>query len=175
MINRARTDEAQPSRRQRVARIALVAAATAILSGCSAASDTDHLTAADSQGETVDIETVEIMVHVVDPAARAFWKGWGEVYTKDGWTDISPKDDAEWKRVEDGAATVLVATNLLRQPGYARAPADQWDRFAAELANIAIEGKLGAERQDKQAMYELGETLDEACDACHAVFAPNAP
>jgi len=127
------------------------------------------------QRVAVNIETLEVMIHVVDPAARAFWRGWGEVYTKEGWTDISPQNDADWKRVEDGAATVLVATNLLRQPAYTRAPAKDWDRFAADLAKLAIEGKLGAEYQDKQAMYELGAKLDEACDACHAVFAPNAP
>lgn len=152
--------------------------ASFVLASCSAPSDSglpENSTVATAATDTIDIETLEIMLHVVDPAARAFWKGWGEVYTKEGWTDISPKNDAEWKKVEDGAATVLVATNLLRQPAYVRAPADQWDRFAAELAAIALEGKAGAEHQDKQAMYELGATLDEACDACHAVFAPNAP
>lgn len=120
-----------------------------------------------------DLEMPEIMIHVVDPAARAFWKGWGSVYTKEGWTDISPKDEAEWKRVEDGAATLVIATNTLLLDRYAREPVTDWNRFAQGLAAVAVEGKNGAEHQDREAMFTIGEKLDEACDACHAVFAPH--
>lgn len=117
------------------------------------------------------IDVAELMVHVMDPSARAFWRGWGETLTSKGWTDISPQTDEEWKKVEDGAAAIVTTTNVLLLPDYARKPTADWNRFAEDVAKLAIAGKEGAERKDKQAMYELGGKLDEACDACHHVFA----
>src|SRR5262245_54179263 len=76
-----------------------------------------------------DIDVAEVMIHAMDPAARAFWAGWGEVYTDKGMTDVSAKTDEEWKRVEDGATMVMLATNTLMLPAYQRKPAEEWNRY----------------------------------------------
>src|SRR3954468_17329209 len=76
----------------------------------------------------------EVMAHVMDPAADAFWGGTGTSYTVDGDTDLSPKTEAEWKRVEDGAAMFVLGANSLMVPGYAREPIADWDRYAAKVA-----------------------------------------
>jgi hypothetical protein len=110
------------------------------------------------------------MVHVMDPAARAFWKGWGEVYDSDGLHDVSARTGEEWKRVEDGAATVVLATNTLMLPAYLRKPEDEWNRWAKEVADLAMKGKQAAEMQDKAAIEEIGGKLDTACDSCHEAF-----
>ena len=117
-----------------------------------------------------DLDVDELMVHVMEPAAYAFWRGWGLMFTEEGTKDISPRTSQEWKEVENGAATVVIATNTLMLPGFARKPEDEWYKAAKTVADIAKAGKDAAEKEDKEAMYELGSKLDEACDACHEKF-----
>jgi hypothetical protein len=119
-----------------------------------------------------DLDVNELMIHVVEPAAYDFWRGWGIIYTAEGTKDISPRTSQEWLEVENGAATVIAATNVLMLPGFARKPEDEWYKLAKNVADIAKLGKDAAEREDKEAMYELGGKLDEACDACHEKFQP---
>lgn len=116
----------------------------------------------------------EVMAHVMDPAAYAFWGGTGTSYTVDGDTDLSPKTDAEWKRVEDGAATVVLASNSLMLPGYARQPVVDWNRYARLVSEVAERAKAAVERKDIAAMMTISVELDEACEACHKQFSPAA-
>jgi hypothetical protein len=114
----------------------------------------------------------EVMYHVMDPAAYAFWGGVGTSYTLAGEEDLSPKTEDEWKHVEDGAATVVVATNALMAPGYARAPEVDWNNHAKRVIEVAARGKAAVERKDLAAMAQIGEELDVACEACHKQFSP---
>jgi len=131
--------------------------------------------AASVSGQVSELPAQELMIHVIEPAARNFWKGWGEVLDENGWRDVSPRNDGEWKVVEDGAATLLAASEPLRQPAYGREPVDKWERLIEPMLAAARDGKAGAEKQDSSLMFALGEKLDEACDACHAQFAPHVP
>ncbi|MDP3738807.1 MAG: hypothetical protein Q8R02_15540 [Hyphomonadaceae bacterium] len=119
-----------------------------------------------------DLDVNELMLHVMEPAAYDFWRGWGIIYTAEGTRDISPRTSQEWLEVENGAATMIAATNVLMLPHFVRKPEDEWYQAAKNLADIAKAGKDAAEAQDKQAMYDLGGKLDEACDACHDKFQP---
>ena len=120
------------------------------------------------------IPVKDVMLHVVDRGADLFWTGAGESYSKGKpVVDLSPKTQADWDRVISGAATVVVATNSLKLPGYARAPVADWDRHAEQIAEIATRGKAAAERKDKTAMYDIGAELDDACENCHKQFDPN--
>lgn len=143
---------------------------TLVLAACSASGAEGN--SAGAPGTRV-LEAPELMVHVIEPAARSFWKGYSEVLDENGWRDISPSTEADWKRVEDGAATLMVGGNLLLQPAYAREPVAEWDRLARQFLELATEGKAQAENQSKEAMLLLGEQLDESCDSCHAQFAPH--
>ena len=120
------------------------------------------------------ISVDEIMAHVMNPQAYAFWAGSGSRLTAKGWEDLSPKTDADWKKVEDGAAAVVLATNSLMLPAYAKPPEAEWDKDAKLVADIALRGKAAAERHDVAAISELSDELDVACDVCHKRFDPNA-
>jgi hypothetical protein len=139
-----------------------------VLGGCVRTDAVDPAPAVKAQV----IKTPELMVHVIEPAARNFWKGYAEVLDKQGWRDVSPQTEVEWKVVEDGATTVLAGVTVLQQDAYAHEPAGRWNAFTQKVVDLMQAGREGAERQDKQAMLALGEQLDEACDACHAEFAP---
>jgi hypothetical protein len=119
-----------------------------------------------------DIDVDEVMTHVMDPAARAFWAGWGLTYDSRGEHDVSAKTNEEWKRVEDGAAMVVLATNTLMLPLYQRKPKAEWNKWAKQVADLAIQGKAAADKHDVAAIENVGGKLDEACDACHKAFRP---
>lgn len=121
----------------------------------------------------VDMPMNEVMGHVMNPAAYQFWSGWGTIADSTGVHDLTPTTEEGWEKVENGAATVALTTNVLMLPGYARAPEAEWNRYAAEVAKIAVAGKAAAERKDGPALGEIGEKLDLACEACHMKFIPN--
>ncbi len=121
-----------------------------------------------------DIPMNEVMAHVLDPAANQFWSGMGTSYTTAGERDLSPQSEAEWKRVEDGAATVVLASNALMAPGYAQAPTADWNRYAEAVAAVAIRAKAAVEKKDLVAMTEIADELDHACEACHKQFSPSS-
>ncbi len=116
------------------------------------------------------LDMQELMVHVVDPAAFAFWRGSGYDITEDGERDLSPTTEEGWKVVEDGAATVAEAGNLLMLPGRAREPAAEWNKYARLMTERALEAKAAAEAKDKQALFDTGGRLYQACVACHEKF-----
>lgn len=119
-----------------------------------------------------ELDVDEIMVHTMDPQARQFWAGWGEEYSAAGLVDVSAKTDEEWKKVEDGATGVVLAANTLMLPAYQRKPEAEWLKLARDVADLAMLGRDGADKQDKAAMEEIGGKLDVACDACHKAFRP---
>jgi hypothetical protein len=138
-----------------------VAAAALLLSACQPKADQTQYTGLDMQ---------ELMVHVVDPAAFAFWRGSGYDITEAGERDLSPTTDEGWKVVEDGAATVAEAGNLLILPGRAREPAAEWTKYAKVMQERALEAKAAAERKDKEAVFQTGAALYRTCVACHEKF-----
>lgn len=116
------------------------------------------------------LDMQELMVHVVDPAAFAFWRGSGYDITEEGERDLSPTTEEGWKVVEDGAAMVAEAGNLLILPGRAREPASEWNKYAKAMQERALEAKAAAERKDKEAVFETGAALYQTCVACHEKF-----
>ena len=119
-----------------------------------------------------DIPVVEVMDHVMNPAAYAFWAGSGVEITREGERDLTPKTDKEWESVESGAATVVIGTNALMSEVYVREPRAEWYAAAKKVADIAMRGKQAAEHHDAAALDEIGAELDVACDDCHLKFDP---
>lgn len=145
-------------------RVLMVVAAAAALSSCQPkAAKTEFNT-------TVDVK--ELMAHVIDPAAFMFWRGSGTEVTEAGERDLSPTTPEGWKVVEDGAAIVAEGGNMLMLPGRARAPEAEWNKYAKQLSERALEAKAAAEKQDKKAMFDTGARLYEVCVDCHHKFIP---
>ncbi|HEV7690179.1 MAG TPA: hypothetical protein VGO52_05130 [Hyphomonadaceae bacterium] len=158
-------------------RLMILAAAGCLAVGLAACVKSPDVVAAsdDSTPPFVnELDVGEIMVHVMDPQARQFWAGWGEEYSAAGRIDVSARTDEEWKKVEDGAIGVVMGANTLTLPAYRRKPEDKWLKLARDVADLAMQGRDGAERQDKAAMEIIGGKLNVACDACHNTFRPVA-
>lgn len=149
--------------------------AALLLAGCSGQTAADEDTAAAAVTApappfNTDVDVIEIMAHTVDPAARAFWASWGEVYDSEGSHDVSAKTDEEWKKVEDGATMLVLASNTLMLPAYQRKPEADWIKYAKTMSDLAMLGREGADHKDLAAMETIGAQIDEACDACHAAY-----
>jgi hypothetical protein len=150
----------------------MIFVAAALLASCSKAPEV--AAAPPTAPYIIELDALEIMVHAMDPAARQFWKGWGEEYSDAGLVDVSAKTDDEWKSVEDGATGVVLAANTLMLPAYQRQPASEWNKYARDIADLAMLGREGADAHDRQAMEDIGIRMTAACNACHDAFIPAA-
>jgi hypothetical protein len=112
----------------------------------------------------------ELMGHVVDPASFTYWKGSGTEVTAKGAHDLAPTTEEGWESLENGAATLIEAGNLLQMPGRPRAPEADWNRFAQQLTDTAVAAKAAAEKHDAKGVFDEGAKLYQVCTACHQEY-----
>ena len=112
----------------------------------------------------------EVMGHVIDPAAFGYWKGSGTEETEAGTKDLSPTTPEGWEALENSAAVLIEAGNMLQLPGRVRDPAADWNRYAQQLSERAVAAKTAAEKHDKAAVFEEGARLFQVCEACHQQY-----
>ena len=117
----------------------------------------------------VSLDMKELMGHVVDPGAWAFWKASGEVETAEGVKSNSPTTEEGWEVAESGAAQAAEAGNLLLLPGYNRNE-KAWTEWAVKLQKAGFAAKEAAHKKDPQAMFTTGADLYSVCTGCHAVY-----
>lgn len=141
--------------------ITLAAAAALLLAGCSKP---------EAEGRyNVELPMNELMGHVIDPAAFAFWRASGSEITEEGTKSLTPTTDEGWEIAENGAATVAEAGNLLMLPGRAREE-EEWFRLAKAMTDAALQARAAAMAKDEAKMFETGGKLYETCVACHEKY-----
>jgi hypothetical protein len=136
----------------------------------------------------------DIMLHVVDPAGDLVWDSVATVVDKQGLHETVPTTDEDWFKVRSGVITLIEASNLLIVPGRAMArpgeksiapgvelePAEMevlvnkdregWNRRAKDLHDISLKVLAIVEKKDAQALFDIGEDLDKACENCHRAY-----
>lgn len=117
----------------------------------------------------LSLDMKELMGHVVDPGAWAFWRASGENVTTEGVQSLTPNTEEGWEAAESGAAQVAEAGNLLLIPGYMRDTTD-WPGFARRMIKAGLDGKAAAEAKDPKRMFETGAAIYQTCTACHAKY-----
>lgn len=147
-------------------------ACAAALAACSPAKKTSGPAPAAAPPPKYDLSLPmdELMGHVVDPAAFAYWKGSGTEETAKGTRSLAPTTEEGWEALESGAAALIEAGNLLQMPGRPRAPEADWDRFAQQLTTTAIAAKAAAEKHDEKGVFDLGGKIYDICTACHEEY-----
>jgi hypothetical protein len=117
----------------------------------------------------LSLDMKELMGHVVDPGAWAFWHASGDVETEKGVISNLPTTEEGWEAAESGAAQVAEAGNLLLLPGRDRnEPA--WTDWAVKLQKAGLAAKEAAEKHDAKAMFTTGAEMYAVCTGCHAVY-----
>lgn len=173
--------------------IVVVSAAVAAVS-CQAKPSEPAAPAATQPQYTTTATIKDIMLHVVDPAGDMVWDAVSTVVDKKGLHETVPTTDEDWFKVRTGVITLIEASNLLMIPGRAMAkpgeksiapgvelePAEMevlvnkdregWNRLAGDLHNISLKVLEIVDKKDAQALFDIGEDLDKACENCHRAY-----
>lgn len=134
------------------------------------------------------------MLGLIDTSADVVWLSVTTTVGAEGTVDVRPQNDEEWEEVRYGALRLAEAANLLMIPGrrVARpgeksvAPGvelepeemdemiakDQagWIERATALREAAMLAVRAAEARDPDKIFEVGETIEHACEGCHRHF-----
>jgi hypothetical protein len=114
----------------------------------------------------------DVMRHIVNPAAEAFWARSGEIDDEKGANDRTPKDDENWKVSLDSAAQLVEAGNLLQMDGRARDPNGPWMKYSIQLTNAGLAGMAAAQAKNHDKTFDAGSAMYDACYGCHGRYIP---
>jgi hypothetical protein len=139
----------------------------------------------------------EIMQHIVDPSADGIFESVATVSGPNGVVDKAPSTDEDWAQVESYAWTLTEAATLLNVPGRLVAkpgdvdkPGDpsapeltaaqvqekieadrvKWATYVAGLQGAALKALNAAQTHNTEALFAVGDTIDEACESCHLQY-----
>jgi hypothetical protein len=142
------------------------------------------------------VSVKELMRYTIDPIADNIFDAVTYDASKKGIVETVPKTDEDWEKVKIGAVTLAEAIYLLKLPRPFAPPGDVnnstgpnppelsptqiqakldadpvlWDAKIQALRNVALEVMDIANKRDAKALFEAGEDLDKACEACHLEY-----
>lgn len=120
----------------------------------------------------------DLMIHVIDPAAKAMWSHVGWLLSEDGVEAIEPASETEWRQAEYDAAILAEMGNLLLLPGRIRILRDEddkplqsdngdWTKYAVAMTTRAFEVKQATIARDTRGMFTTGAEVYKTCVVCH--------
>jgi hypothetical protein len=146
----------------------------------------------------VPVGTVkEIMKGIVDPSSKEIWDSVGTESGPKGLVERSPKTDEDWAKIEGDALMLAEVANLLKMPGRHVGLPEQanqktvpdapeltpvqieekiakdraaWEKKADALQATSVKARAAAKAHDKDALLNVGEEIDNACESCHLVY-----
>jgi hypothetical protein len=179
----------------RIGPFVLVVCAAVVVASCQGTPSEPAATTAATQPSYTTTATIkDIMLHIVDPAGDLVWDSVSTVIDKQGLHETLPTTDEDWFKIRSGVITLIEASNLLIVPGRAMArpgeksvapgvelePAEMevlvkkdiegWRRHAKDLHDISLKVLDVVEKKDAQALFDIGEDLDKACENCHRAY-----
>jgi hypothetical protein len=106
----------------------------------------------------------QIMLGIVAPTSDVIFKVPSQ----------APKDDKEWKTVQDSALMLAETGNLLLIPGRAKDQGD-WTKFSKSLIEQGSKAFKAANAKDAKSLEDIGNDIDDVCETCHAKYLPKPP
>jgi len=142
------------------------------------------------------VSVKELMKYMIDPVADNIFNAVGSTMTKNGVVEVAPKTDEDWDKVRTGAISLAEGAYLLKVRRPFTPPGDEnnssgpdavelspaqisakverdpveWNARIEALRNVALEALDVAKRKDVQELWDVGENLDKACEACHRSY-----
>ncbi len=142
------------------------------------------------------VSVKELMKYMIDPVADNIFNAVGTTVTKQGMIDVEPKTDEDWDKIRVGAVSLVEGAELLRVRRPFTPPGDEndsvgpnavelspaqitakverdpveWNARIEALRNVALETLDVVKRKDVAEMWDVGENLDKACEACHRSY-----
>ena len=114
----------------------------------------------------------DVMRHIVNPAAEAFWARSGEVDDEKGANDRIPKaeDDANWKVTMDSSAQLVEAGNRLLLDPRVNDASGAWKKYAIALTNAGLAGMAASQAKNHDKTNDAGSAMYDACFQCHGRY-----
>jgi hypothetical protein len=117
-----------------------------------------------------DVKT--LMASIMEPAAEVYWDAVGIVIDEKGEQQIEPKTAEEWDAVRNAAYVVAESGNLLMMPSRAK-DGGEWMAASQLMIDAAQKAIRAAESRDKNAVFDVGAEVYDACTNCHAKYSPD--
>ena len=136
----------------------------------------------------------DLMLGLIDTSADVVWLSVTTTVSDKGIVDTRPQNDEQWEEVRYGALRLAEAANLLMIPGRKVArPGEKsiapgvelepeemdvlinkdlpgWNKRAKALHDAAMLAARAAEAKDADKIFEVGETIEFACEGCHRQY-----
>jgi hypothetical protein len=139
----------------------------------------------------------DIMEGVIAPAADVLFDAVATDITAAGVVEKRPRTDEDWEHVEAAAIALVEGPNMIKMPGRRVArpgePTKSEGPDAPELTPEEIQAKINANRalflkyanelqdqairaldivrkKDAEGLFNIGEDIDQACEACHLEY-----
>jgi len=138
----------------------------------------------------------ELMKYLIDPMADNIFNAVGTTVTKQGIVDVEPKTDEDWDKIRIGAVSLAESADLLKIRRPFTPPGDEnnskgpdavelspaqitakverdpveWNARIQAMRNVALETLDVVKRKDVSELWDVGENLDKACEACHRSY-----
>jgi hypothetical protein len=142
------------------------------------------------------VSVKELMKYMIDPVSDNIFNAVGTTVTKRGVVDVEPRTEEDWDKIRTGAVSLAEGAYLLKirrpftPPGDENAstgpeavelsPAQitakverdpvEWNARIEALRNVALEALDVARRKDVKELWDVGENLENACEACHRSY-----
>lgn len=117
-----------------------------------------------------NLELKNLMEWLIDPAADAIWDSVSTIIDRNGTTNISPKNDAEWETLRQQAAVLTEAGNLLMMSDRVR-PGKIWPLAAKKLKSSGLLALQATINKDPDLLFKAGEEIYKSCAGCHHAYA----
>jgi len=109
----------------------------------------------------------ELMKYMIDPLADNIFNAVSSTVTEHGTVDVEPRTEEDWNKIRVGAISLAEGADLLKIRRPFAAPGDESHGAgpdAVELSPAEIARKVERDPVD------VGENLDNACEACHRSY-----
>jgi hypothetical protein len=117
-----------------------------------------------------DVKT--LMASIMEPSADIYWDAVGVIVDAEGEHEIEPKTAEEWDAVRNAAYVVAESGNLLMMPSRAK-DGGAWMAGAERMIDAAQNAIRAAEARDKNAVFDTGAEMYDACTNCHSQYSPD--
>jgi hypothetical protein len=116
-----------------------------------------------------DVKT--LMSAVIEPAAEVYWDAVGVIVDEKGEHEIEPQTPEEWDAVRNAAYVVAESGNLLMMPSRAQ-DGGNWIAASQRMIEAAQKAIRAADARDKNAVFDVGAEMYDACTNCHSQYSP---
>jgi hypothetical protein len=116
-----------------------------------------------------DVKT--LMATVMEPSAEVYWDAVGVIVDEYGEHQIEPITAEDWDAVRNAAYVIAESGNLLMMPTRAQ-DNGEWMAASQLMIESAQKAIRAAEARDKDAVFDVGAEMYDACTNCHAKYSP---